>query len=82
MAGEEECGAGEPTGNKEVEDDPFELDPIIVAVSVDLKRKKRSYQEAVQTDCTQDVEVIATKSRKSFSIEAEETSHKGSPNSQ
>ncbi|KAM2189010.1 hypothetical protein ACFX1R_032481 [Malus domestica] len=69
-------------GSKEVEDDPFDLEPIIAAVSVDLKRKKRSYREAVQTDCTQDVEVIATKSRKSFSIEAEETSHKGSPNSQ
>ncbi|KAM1157449.1 hypothetical protein ACFX14_027975 [Malus domestica] len=82
MAGEKERGAGESTSNKGVEDDPFVLDPIIAAVSLELKRQKRRYQEAVQTDCTQDGEARATKSRKCFCIEAEETSHKGSPNSQ
>lgn len=39
-AGEKGSGEGEPTVNREVEDDHFELDPIIEAVSNEFNRKK------------------------------------------
>lgn len=78
----EEQGNGDGDGNtaKDWDDDPFELVPIIEAGMIEQNRKKRNFQELVQTDCNLSVEPKQTKARKTLVLEAEETSQMGSPN--
>ncbi|KAM2624894.1 hypothetical protein TB1_031829 [Malus domestica] len=63
-----------------MEDDPFQLAPIIEAVMKKQKGRKRNIQEMALSSTTTLDEPIATKPRKGvFFKEADETSRKGSP---
>ncbi|KAM1292011.1 hypothetical protein EV2_019582 [Malus domestica] len=64
---------------KDLEDDPFELVPIIEAVMNESRRKKRPFQEVEYITVEKGVEPKSSKMRKSFAAEAEGTSRKGSP---
>ncbi|KAM1745806.1 hypothetical protein ACFX11_012503 [Malus domestica] len=55
-------------------DDPFDLAPIIEAVMNEHKRKKRVHHEVEYSESELCVEPVHTKPRRSFAIEAEETS--------
>ena len=68
-------------GDKAIDDDPFELAPIIEAVMNDHKGKKRSYQDVEYTLPIQCVEPKRNRPRKSLFLEAEETSHERFPKS-
>lgn len=60
-------------------DDPFELAPIIKVVMNEQKGKKRGYQEVEYSVPCLWWEPKNNRSRKSLFLEAEETSLKGSP---
>ncbi|KAM1040975.1 hypothetical protein TB1_029547 [Malus domestica] len=64
---------------REMEDDPFELVPIIEAVMKDSKRKKRTLQEVEYNTVEKGAEPKRSKIRTCLDTEAEGTSRKGSP---
>lgn len=64
-----------------MDNDPFELAPIIEVVINEHKGKKQSYQEVEYTEPSQCVEPKYIRSRKSLFSEVEKTSCKGSPKS-
>ncbi|KAM1939414.1 hypothetical protein ACFX13_027261 [Malus domestica] len=64
---------------RDLEDDPFELVPIIEAVMNESKRKKRPFQEVEHISVEKGAEPKRSKIRKSLAAEAEGTSRKGSP---
>ncbi|KAM1056803.1 hypothetical protein ACFX13_030918 [Malus domestica] len=64
---------------RELEDDPFELVPIIEAVMNESKRKKRTFKDVEHISVEKGVELKRSKIRKSLVAEAEGTSRKGSP---
>ncbi|KAM1736074.1 hypothetical protein ACFX12_014472 [Malus domestica] len=61
-------------------DDPFQLAPIIEAVMMEQKGRKRNIQEMTLSSTLPPEEPIVSRRRKIINVnEAEETSHKGSP---
>ncbi|KAM2039419.1 hypothetical protein ACFX1T_012859 [Malus domestica] len=62
------------------EDDPFELEGIIEAVSKESKNRKRSLRDIESTTSACCLESRSTKQKRRLFVEAEETSLKGSSN--
>ncbi|KAM2065050.1 hypothetical protein EV1_027856 [Malus domestica] len=73
--GEQSAGNG-----KHTEDDPFDLEEIIEAVTKESKSRKISFRDIESTTPVLCLEPKSTKQRRSLFAEAEETSLKGSSN--
>ncbi|KAM2009144.1 hypothetical protein ACFX16_003954 [Malus domestica] len=73
----EELSAG---NGKHIDDDPFDLEEIIEAVTKENKSRKRSFRDVESTVPVLCLEPRCTKQRRSLFAEAEETSLTGSPN--
>ncbi|KAM2881018.1 hypothetical protein COP2_014146 [Malus domestica] len=65
---------------KHTEDDPFDLEEIIEAVTKESKNRKRSFRDTESTTPVLCLEPRSTKQRRCLFAEAEETSLKGSSN--
>ncbi|KAM1385219.1 hypothetical protein PS2_031367 [Malus domestica] len=65
---------------KHTEDDPFDLEEIIEAVTKESKSRKRAFRDIESTTPVLCLEPRNTKQRRSLFAEAEETSLKGSSN--